>query len=233
MQLGHTASQESIYNLEKKIKTETDRYIQIGLKLLIEDASPRLISRRFEIEAEGVKNRHQGGIQLFSFMAKASPSFGLVGTLIGLINVLRGVGSDMSTDTLGPSMAVALVTTLYGSLLSFLLFLPASEKLKAYSAREFGIIRIIREAILMIKEGLPSRELEQILNTYLPLEKRKSIVDDLLAKQYKTKPTKTSKARPAKTDTSQTPKTGKAQPPKAGAAKIPKTGKAQPVVAAN
>lgn len=189
IRLGHLASKKTIYSLEEKIKSESDRYIKIGLQLLIQDASPRLIARRFDIEAQGIKSRHQNGIQLFGFMAKAAPSFGLVGTLIGLINLLRGMsGSEMSADTLGPSMAVALVTTLYGSLLAFLFFMPAAEKLKTFSAQERTIVKMVQEAVLMIKEGLPSRELEAMLNTYLPVGKRQSIVDSLLAQKYSAKP---------------------------------------------
>jgi chemotaxis protein MotA len=190
VELGHIAAKTSIYSLEKKVKSEKDRYIKLGLSLLIQDASPQLIARRFEIEAQSVQSRHQGGIALFSFMAKAAPSFGLVGTLIGLINLLRGLGKDMSPDVLGPSMAVALVTTLYGALLSFLVFMPAAEKLKTFSAQELLLIKLVREAVLMIRDGQASRELEAILNTYLPMEKRHSIVDSLLAKQYTAKTAK-------------------------------------------
>jgi chemotaxis protein MotA len=184
IKMGHHASGNTIYSLEGKIKKEPNRYIRLGLQLLIQDASHRLIARRFDIEAQGVNSRHQGGIQLFSFMAKAAPSFGLVGTLIGLINLLRGLGASMSPETLGPSMAVALITTLYGSLMAFLFFMPAAEKLKTFSSRELIEIRMIQEAILMIKDGQKSRELEAMLNTYLPTDRRKSVVDSLLAEKY-------------------------------------------------
>lgn len=187
--LGHIASENTIYSLEKKIKEESNRYVRLGIQLLIQDASPRLIARRFDIEAQGVKSRHQGGIQLFGFMAKAAPSFGLVGTLIGLINLLRGLGDSMSPETLGPSMAVALITTLYGALMAFLVFMPAAEKLRTFSGRELIEIKMIQEAVLMIKDGQKSRELEAMLNTYLPADRRKSVVDGLLAKKY-AKPSK-------------------------------------------
>ena len=178
--LGHKASQGSVYSLEKDAKAEKDRYLKVGLDLLVQGAPAPRIARRFAIEMEGVKSRHQEGIQLFGFMSKIAPAFGLVGTIIGLINMLRGMGSDVSAESLGPGMAVALMTTLYGALLAFLFCQPASEKLKAYSAQELTLIRMTREAILMIREGQTSRELEEMLNAYLPPKKRHAIVEKML-----------------------------------------------------
>jgi chemotaxis protein MotA len=178
--LGLKASQESIFSLEKDAKDEQNRYLKAGLQLLVQDATASRISRRFAIEVEGVRSRHQEGIQLFNFMSRIAPSLGLVGTLIGMINMLRGMGAEVSPETLGPNMAVALVCTLYGCLLAFLLFLPASEKLKTYSAQEQALIHMIREALLMIREGQTGREMEETLNAYLPPRKRQPIVERLL-----------------------------------------------------
>ena len=180
VELGHKASQSSIFSLEKDAKGEKNHYLKVGLELLVQGAAGPRISRRFAIEMEGVKSRHQEGIQLFGFMSRIAPSFGLVGTLIGLINMLRSVGSDITAESLGPSMAVALITTLYGALMAFLFFQPASEKLKAYSAQELTLIRMVREAVLMIREGQTSRELEDMLNAYLPPKKRHAIVEKML-----------------------------------------------------
>jgi len=183
VELGHKASQTSVYELERDANEETNPYIAMGLGLLIKDVSPQRIARRYAIEADGVKARHQRGIRLFGVMAKVAPSFGLVGTLIGLINMLRGISADISPETLGPSMAVAMVTTLYGALLSFLFFLPASEKLKDASAEELAHITMVRDGILMIKDRYAPRDLEQMLNAYLPKRGRDSIIDHLAMQQ--------------------------------------------------
>ena len=178
--LAHKAAEQSVFSLEKEGKAEQDRYLRLGLKLLLQGATPPQISRRFAIELEGVKSRHQEGIHMFSFMSRAAPSFGLLGTVIGLINALRSVSGEISPETLGPSMALALVTTLYGCFLAFFLFLPASEKLKAYSAQEQTLIRMVREAMLMIKEGRGSRDIEDMLNAYLPTDRRQAVVERLM-----------------------------------------------------
>lgn len=193
--ISHKASEESSFVLEKESREETNRYVKLGLQLLMQNASAEHIARRFAIEMDGVKSRHKEGIQLFGFMSRIAPSFGLLGTLIGLINMLRSIGNDVDPGTLGPSMAVALITTLYGCLFAFFFFLPASEKLKAYSTQELNLIRMVRDAVLIMKEGRSSRELEDMLNAYLPVKKRQSFVEKLLlAKTQKTGP-KTSPAK--------------------------------------
>lgn len=179
VEIGHKAAQTSIYELERDANEETNPYIAMGLNLLVKDVSAQRIARRYALESDGVKARHQRGIRMFGVMAKVAPSFGLVGTLIGLINMLRGISADISPETLGPSMAVAMVTTLYGALLSFLFFLPASEKLKDASSEELAHITMVRDGILMIKDGYAPRELEQMLNAYLPKRGRESVIDQL------------------------------------------------------
>ena len=183
---GHKASEESIFSLEKESKTEQDRYVRLGLQLLIQGVPAQQIARHFSVEMEGVRSRHQEGIQMFTFMSRAAPSFGLLGTVIGLINTLRAIGGTVSPEALGPSMALALVTTLYGCFFAFFLFLPASEKLKAYSSQEITLIRMIRDAVLMMKSGQSGRQIEDMLNAYLPPSRRQSVVEQLL--MAKTRP---------------------------------------------
>ena len=185
IELGHKAFQNSIFSLEKDSKEEENRYLRMGLRMLIQDAPASRIARRFAVEVDSVRVRHQEGIQLFSFMAKVAPSFGLIGTLIGLVNMLRGIGGDVKPETLGPAMALALITTLYGALLSFMLFSPAAEKLKAYSTQEQTIITAVRDAIIMIRDKQSSRELEEMLNSYLPPKRRRSVVEELMVSQVR------------------------------------------------
>ncbi|HYA42441.1 MAG TPA: MotA/TolQ/ExbB proton channel family protein [Syntrophobacteraceae bacterium] len=178
--LGQKASKDTIFSLEKEAKDEKSRYLKAGIQLLVQDAPASRISKRFNIEVEGVRSRHQEGIQLFGFMSRIAPSLGLVGTIIGMINMLRGMAGDVSPETLGPNMAVALVCTLYGCLLAFVLFLPASEKLKAYSTREQALIHMIQEGLLLIRDGRTGREMEETLNSYLPPRRRQAIVEKIL-----------------------------------------------------
>jgi len=180
LRLSLKASRSSIYALEQEADTETNPYIKAGLNLLVKDSPAQRIARFYAMEIEGIKARHQQGVRLFNVMSKVAPSFGLVGTLLGLINMLRGMTAEVSPETLGPSMAVAMVTTLYGALLAFLLFLPASEKLRSSSVEEITQIHLIRDGILMIREGYTPREMELMLLTHVSRGKRKSWIDELM-----------------------------------------------------
>lgn len=177
--LGHKAQQDSIFSLEPAAKAETDRHLRMGLTLLVRDAPAARIAGRFALEMDGVRARHREGVRMFNFMARVAPAFGLVGVLIGLINLLRGVGQEASPEGLGSGLALALIATIHGALLSLLLFLPAAEKLKAYSEREQSQIMMVRDAMLMIKEGQSILELEETLNSYLPAKKRRSHASEL------------------------------------------------------
>lgn len=182
VELSNQATEKTIYALEGEGASETNAYIKIGIGLLVKDVTTQRIARRFAIEMDGVRARHQMGIRMFSVMSKVAPSFGLVGTLIGLVSMLRSISSEISPETLGPSMALAMIATLYGALLSFLLFLPASEKLRSASMQELTHITLVRDGILMLRDGYAPRELEQMLNAYLPRTKRTSVMDRLKLK---------------------------------------------------
>ena len=178
--IGFKASENSVAALEEDLQTEKNPHITLGIRFLMQGTDPDTVVQRYAVEIASVQARHDKGIQLFGFMAKVAPSFGLVGTLIGLINMLRGIGETVSPETLGPAMAVALVTTLYGAILAFLFFLPAAEKLKTYSQDEVMLIGVIRDGILMIQAGEQGRDLEDMLNAYLAPKNRESIMDELM-----------------------------------------------------
>ncbi|MCU7834071.1 MAG: MotA/TolQ/ExbB proton channel family protein [gamma proteobacterium symbiont of Taylorina sp.] len=179
-ELGQKAFQDSVFCLEEEIKQEKNYYIRVGMKLLVNDTPTQHIIHRYQSEADGIRGRHKEGIQLFSFMGRIAPSFGLVGTLIGLINMLRGIGATVSPETLGPSMAVALVTTLYGAFLAFFIFIPASEKLKTYSEQELIILNVVKDAMIMIKNGESGRDIGEMLQAYLPEKNRRVVMQKIL-----------------------------------------------------
>jgi len=179
--LGQKAFQDSVFCLEEEIKQEKNRYIRVGMQLLVNDTPTQRIMHRYQSEADGIRGRHKEGIQLFTFMGRVAPSFGLLGTLIGLINMLRGIGATVSPETLGPSMAVALVTTLYGAFLAFFIFIPAAEKLKGYSEQELIILNVVKDAIIMIKNGESGRDIGEMLQAYLPEKRRRAIMQKILS----------------------------------------------------
>lgn len=102
-------------------------------------------------------------------VGRYAPAFGMIGTLMGLIIML---GNMDDPEAIGPGMAVALITTLYGALVSNLFFLPFGDKLAYYSKQEFQVREVIIKGLVAIQEGDNPRVIEQKLNTFLPQDQR-------------------------------------------------------------
>nr|HQA48675.1 MotA/TolQ/ExbB proton channel family protein [Bacillota bacterium] len=108
--------------------------------------------------------RHSTGQSLFETMGALSPAFGMIGTLIGLINMLRTLDDPSSV---GPNMAVALITTFYGAIMAYLFFLPMARKLKLRSKEEILLKEILVEGMLSIQAGENPRIIEEKLVAFL------------------------------------------------------------------
>lgn len=169
------ARQNSILSLEPDMQRIKNRMIRVGLQMVIDGSAPELIRDVLETETEYMKVRHSEGEQIFRTMAKLAPAFGMIGTLIGLVAMLRNMATvGVSPETLGPSMGVAIITTFYGALLSNLFCIPIAEKLRSMTDSELLLSVILIEGILLIQQGINPRIVEKKLNAYLPPEMRKS-----------------------------------------------------------
>jgi chemotaxis protein MotA len=144
VRLSHKARKESILSLQADAQNVNNRIMRMGLQLVIDGQPPEIVRAVLETELEGILVRHDEGARIFKSMGRFSPAFGLIGTLIGLISMLRSLLGG--TENLGPGMAVALVTTFYGALSSNLFFLPIADKLENRSEKEVQQVRIIIEA---------------------------------------------------------------------------------------
>ncbi|MBT3351094.1 MAG: motility protein A [Nitrospinaceae bacterium] len=170
VRLAHKARKESILSLQEDAKNVNNRIMRMGLQLVIDGQPPEIVRAVLETELDGLYSRHDEGARIFKSMGRYSPAFGLIGTLIGLVSMLRSLSGG--TENLGPGMAVALITTFYGALFSNLFFLPMADKLENRSEKEVQQIRIVIEGILMIQEGGNPRLIEQKLNAYLEPDQR-------------------------------------------------------------
>ncbi len=170
VRLAHKARKESILGLQGDVEKVNNRFMRMGLQLVIDGQPPELVRAVLETELEGLLARHEEGARIFRTMGKFAPAFGLIGTLIGLISMLRSLTGGM--EALGPGMAVAMITTFYGALASNLFFLPFAEKLASRSEKEVLEVRIVIEGVLMIQEGMNPRLIEQRLNAHLGPEQR-------------------------------------------------------------
>ena len=181
VRLAHKARKESILNLQSDAQNVRNRIMQMGLQLVIDGQPPEVVRAVLETELDGLLVRHDEGSRIFKSMGRFSPAFGLIGTLIGLISMLRSLSGG--TENLGPGMAVALVTTFYGALSSNLFFLPIADKLENRSETEAQGVRIIIEGVLMIQEGSNPRLIEQKLNAHLLPAQRQKHYDRMMRRE--------------------------------------------------
>lgn len=180
--LAFKARKESLLSLDKEAKKIGNRFLKKGIEMIVDGTPPEMIKDVLETELNFLNTRHMAGEHIFRTAGKFAPAFGLIGTLIGLIAMLRGLGGSSDTSTLGPAMAVALVTTFYGAMMSNLFLLPVAEKLRSRTDEEIVQIQIIIEGILMIQAGKNPRIIEQKLNSFLPPYMRTSYYKEMLKK---------------------------------------------------
>ena len=144
-------------------------FLQQGINLCVDGHDPALVNKLLTKDIDLTIQRHDVGQRMFKNMATMAPAMGMIGTLVGLVQMLANM-SDPSS--IGPAMAVALLTTLYGAIIANLFAQPIADKLARASSMEQTNKSLIIETISGIQEGMNPRVLEQLLNTYLPSSKR-------------------------------------------------------------
>lgn len=153
------------------VKTSSN-VLKRACNLLAEAASEQVIRNTLQIEIDSLIMRHHTVQDTFKKMAAYAPAFGMLGTLIGLIQMLSELDNP---ETIGPSMAVALLTTFYGSLLSTMVFLPIAGKLRARTLSEVANLEIIREGCISILTNDHYMHVYEQLASYLPEAERKPV----------------------------------------------------------
>jgi len=136
--------------LEQEIPNLDNSFFIKGLQMLVDGRDAEQIRDFMSIEIQYLENRHSTGKKILEFMGAAAPAFGMIGTLIGLVQMLRSLDSP---DAIGGGMAVALLTTFYGALSANLIFIPLAGKLGIYSKAETTAIEMIVEGICAIAQG--------------------------------------------------------------------------------
>lgn len=171
VEFAEVARRDGILALESKTADIEDPFILMGVQMAIDGTDSGLMEKILRTEMEAVGNRHKSGKGLLDTVGRYAPAFGMIGTLMGLIIML---GNMDDPDAIGPGMAVALITTLYGAIVSNLFCLPFADKLAVYSKQELEVREVIVRGILSIQEGDNPRLIEQKLSAMLPLAERKT-----------------------------------------------------------
>lgn len=162
--LSNIARKEGLLSLEEAASDLDDEFMKKGILLIVDGTDPELVRGIMETELLSTEDRHKTKIGFWEDLGAMGPAWGMIGTLIGLVNMLYEMDDPSS---IGPSMAVALITTLYGSLLANWICIPVSGKLKANNANEIMIKEIMIEGLLSIQAGENPRVIEEKLKSFL------------------------------------------------------------------
>jgi len=168
VELAAVARKEGLLGLEdQQVKNE---FLQQGLQLCVDGHQPDLIRRMLTKDINLTIMRHDEGQAIFKAIGDVAPAMGMIGTLVGLVQMLSNMDDPKK---IGPAMAVALLTTLYGAVIANAIALPIADKLAHRSREESNNKSLILEAISAIQEGLNPRVMEDMLKAYLPGTQRK------------------------------------------------------------
>jgi|TARA_R110002050_G_scaffold291232_3_gene445561 chemotaxis protein MotA len=167
VELADAARKGGLLSLEDK--TVSSDFMQRGIQLLVDGHDPEVVKTLLKKEAKLTSDRHEFGASVFSAVGDVGPSMGMIGTLVGLVQMLSNMSDPKS---IGPAMAVALLTTLYGAMLATMVALPMADKLNVRKNEEALNASLVIDGLLAIQAGQNPRVIEQMLRNYLPEKKR-------------------------------------------------------------
>lgn len=169
VRLAEKARREGLLAMEEEAEQLEDPFLRKGIQLVVDGTDPELVRNILDIELTFIEERHRQGQALFESLAVYAPAFGMIGTLVGLVRML---GKLEDPSKVGPAMALALLTTLYGALAAYLVFTPIAGKLRVKNEEEVMIREIMIEGVLSIQAGENPRIVEEKLRSFLPPNNR-------------------------------------------------------------
>lgn len=173
--LSNIARKEGLLALEEAANGIDDEFLKKGVLLIVDGTDPELVRSILETELNCIEGRHSSTVGFWESLGSMGPAWGMIGTLIGLINMLQALDDP---SAIGPSMAVALITTLYGSLLANWICIPVATKLKANNSKEIMIKEVMVEGLLSIQAGENPRVIEEKLKSFLSPTRRAAMKEE-------------------------------------------------------
>ena len=151
-----------------------NEFLRNGIQLVVDGNTPELVNKILSKDISLAIERNETGLNVFKAIGDVAPAMGMIGTLIGLVQMMSNMSDPKA---IGPAMAVALLTTLYGAVIANTIALPIADKLAHRSNEERLNKSMILESISAIQEGLNPRMIEGLLNAYLPASKKAGVED--------------------------------------------------------
>jgi len=178
VELAKEARLKGLLVLEEKVNSIElqDDFLKLCTMLIVDAIEPSKVRLQIENEINCIEIRHATTWSVFDKCAAFAPAFGMLGTLIGLINMLANMDPSGGADALGKGMSTALVTTFYGSLLGSLICTPISNRLKAMHEDEMVVKELIMEGVLSIQSGENPKYIEGKLKTYISYKDREELM---------------------------------------------------------
>ncbi len=165
IELATIARRDGLLALEERLEDFDDPFLKRGLQMVVDGSSPEALRSVLDDEIENLQDRHAVGHSIFSSIGTYAPAFGMIGTLIGLVQMLRNLEDP---SAIGQGMATALLTTFYGALFANLIAIPIQGKLQQRTDEEVNLRRMLAAGINAIQAGESPRAVGHKLLTYIP-----------------------------------------------------------------
>ena len=171
-ELATIVRKDGMLALEKELESIDDEFLKRGLENVISGASAEQLQRVLETEIGAISDRHSMGKKIVDSTGAAAPAFGMIGTLVGLVQMLQSLDDP---SQIGGGMATALLTTLYGAIIANVVCIPLAGKLEARSSEEMMIRELMISGLVALAEGITPREVEDSLTAFLSHKSRQAI----------------------------------------------------------
>ncbi|NLL02679.1 MAG: motility protein A, partial [Clostridiales bacterium] len=173
VEYAQEARRKGLLTLEDKANQEEDEFFKNSIMLIVDAIEPTKVKEMLENELDCLEQRHAKGWQMYEKAATFAPAYGMIGTLIGLINMLKNLDMDVGgASGIAQGMSVALITTFYGSILANLILMPIANKLKIRHYEEMVCKEVIVEGVLSIHAGTNPRHIEERLKAFVNSKER-------------------------------------------------------------
>lgn len=170
--LSETARRDGILSLESAVKDMDDQFLANGIRLVVDGTDAEDIESILNAELDAMDQRHGQAKAIIDLMGKYAPAFGMIGTLVGLVSMLKNMNDP---SAIGPGMAVALLTTLYGAVAANMFLLPLADKLSVRNDEELLLRTVIIKGLLSLQAGDNPRVTQAKLSVYLPIPAREKL----------------------------------------------------------